>query len=366
MSNKPADVKNEAAASDEFSKRVAKSTLPWFASIIGSAGAHKLLTNAAAAGVKVGPEHQALLASVPKGVTVEVGKYAPHYDSVGKIRIGNTSTIAELAHEIGHAKIVGTAKDNWVRERLSTATYLPGHKLMTAPYSKGVGMLTPLMYSELFSDVITPSDKESKLYKIMDGIQRHSGLVVGALMAGPLLHELGASIIGARLAKQHAGQSYLTTAKELVPAFGTYAASALPHIYLSQVAEERYRATHPTKEDMEKKTAGAPPILVLYADDIADLALQGYRMRHVLPFNHKQEAEVPRPVEVLPPQPKVAMMGELGGGIVGAGIGAGLGAFVAGKNHRRLGAALGGIIGTGIGVANRQKAPTYEPTEQPR
>jgi len=121
---------------------------------------------------------------------------------------------------------------------------------------------------------------------------------------------------------------------------------------VSHMASKRYAETHP-----QVKTAAPPSMVVLFADDIADLAIQGYRMRYMLPFNHKSEEAAP--VEIAPPKPKLAMLGTLAGGATGAGIGAGLGAYVAGKGKRGLGAAIGGIIGSGIGVAVKPPIPTY-------
>lgn len=301
--------------------------------------------------------------ALPAGVSIELGKYVPHYDSeLAKIRAGADATLSQIAHEAGHAKMVGTPKTAPVRHALGRATYEPGARIMG---SRAANVLSPILYSQFFSDLVTPEKSDSMVYKAIDGLQRHSGLVIGSLMAGPLLHELGATIIGARLAKQYAGQAYSTTLKELGPAFGTYAASALPHIYLSQVAEKRYRETHPEPVKEDIKTAGASRILVLYADDIADLALQGYRLRHVLPFNHEQHSDIPRPVEVKPPEPKIAMVAELAAGLTGATLGGATGAWIGGKGRRLPGTLIGSAIGAGMGIAAMPKIPTYEPQDTP-
>ena len=104
---------------------------------------------------------------------------------------------------------------------------------------------------------------------------------------------------------------------------------------------------------------------MLYADDIADLALQGYRLRHVLPFNHEQHSDIPRPVEVKPPEPKIAMVAELAAGLTGATLGGATGAWIGGKGRRLPGTLIGSAIGAGMGIAAMPKIPTYEPQDTP-
>jgi hypothetical protein len=307
----------------------------------------------------VGPAQQPILNRLAGNAQIGIDPDQGAYFHPGKniINAGLNPTSPTVLHEIGHARIYGN-NPTGLRGTAVNLLDTPGRMLVT---SKGLSLALVLSYFDTILDplarILSGDDKKALVSQVIEWYKLNRGTLVGTAAGLTLLHEAMASIIGAYLGKKHLNIPYLKSAKELVPAFLTYAGALVPHIYASNLAQSRARAE-------AQKTAANTSLVVLFADDIADLAVQGYKLRHMLPINHKSDAHTPSPVEVKKPEPKIAMMGNLGAGAAGAGVGAGLGAFIAGKGNRRLGAAIGGIIGSGMGVAARQKTPTYDPPGQ--
>jgi hypothetical protein len=308
------------------------------------AAASKLYNDAAESARILTPAEKPTLRGVAPGIKVVFGPETA-FDPVKRKIYTSNASLAGLLHEVGHSKIM----PNPTATRVVRVLDAPGRVIAASPKISAIMFLS---YFDPLLEAVKPEDRDSIITKLFDFYQRNRGMMVNVAAILTLIHEAAASIIGAYLGKKHFNMSYLQSFKELAPAFATYAAALLPHMVVSHMASKRYAETHP-----QVKTAAPPSMVVLFADDIADLAIQGYRMRYMLPFNHKSEEAAP--VEIAPPKPKLAMLGTLTAGATGAGIGAGLGAFVAGKGNRRLGAALGGIIGSGVGVALKPPIPTY-------
>lgn len=273
--------------------------------------------------------------------------------SSGIVNVGPQPSKAIVSHELGHAQVYGAPEG--IRRRVVQSLDTPGRAIIG---NKAISIALVLSYSDKVLDslgsVLGAEDKKSITSQIIEWYKLNRGKIVGTAAGLTLLNEALASIVGAYMAKKHLGVSYRNSLKEMFPAFMTYVGALGPHIYASHIAAAR------TRNQLETKTAGAnTSLVVLFADDIADLAIQGYRMRHLLPINHKTEPGKPVPVEIAPPKQKLAMMGGIGAIAAGSGIGAGLGAFIGGPKNRLLGAGIGAGLGVGAGLALKKKTPTY-------